>query len=711
MSALFQHSLGDFMQRLNEGWLSSILISTAVAALPSLAGADEEAAVELQSVTVTARLSEEEAKEVPFSVSVLSGEALETRRLVTLEDALRQTPGVDVNSSGGASDANIRIRGVGSLYQVNAEDGSVVIHMDGVPLSGRDASLSTLDVERVEILKGPQGTLFGRNSEAGAINIRSRRPTREREGYLRIEGGQEGQHLEEAAVGGALSETLMARLAVRNSGSDNPVDNDQTGDPVTYQRDLAFRGSLLWEIAPSTSAFLSVQHQEMDGQIPQIVLMPYDDHPSVDVSRSSIDDNEKTLDIQSLEIQHDLANSRITSVTSYNSSDLSIDKVYGRKAMQALYGYGIEYPATDISEKNTFNQDLRWSSLPESPVFWVMGVNVTRSKRTLDSIDHLNDNAQDRRFDTHSDAVYGEVTYPLGDAFKVTGGWRHTWDRKRYGATYRDSSGHQTPDSRRLSDNYDTGRVALSYALNPATNVYGVLSRGYKSGGFNDYATQAADSEPYRAAIVNTAELGFKSESEDGRFDLSGALYFNSVTDDHLLGYEIATMATQAVNADTESLGAELQGTWRVGGGLSLSGGLSYIDATITSDATGVQGGDVESGNQVPDVPRWSGLLNASYQRALDDFWGLSAPVLNAHIDYRYNGSRPADPQNHFDLDAYHKIDLHLGLLVGDAEVYFWADNLLDERYDLYGYYLAPGINIGMPSRDRTLGLGVSYLF
>lgn len=690
--------------------LALLLAAAGALATPWQRAAAETDAVELDTLTVTARRGVEQIREIPFSVSVVSGDALETGRLVDIEEALRQTPGVDVNSWGGVNDANIRIRGVGSLYQVNADDTSVVLNMDGVPMSSRHASMATLDVERLEILKGPQGTLFGRNSEAGAINVTSRRPTRETDGHARIEVGQDGQQLQEAAVGGALSEQVAARLAVRHAAADNPIENLRTGKPATYERDFAGRASLLWEIASGTTALWISERQVMRDHIGMMILRPYGDDPAIDISPAGIDGNEKTVERHSLEFNQDLAWGRLTSITSLVSVDTEIAKGYGTRETEALYGMAVDYLATDSGAEDSLNQDLRLSSLPGADVFWVAGLDIARSRRDFDSTEVLPGKRYDRRFDTHSDALYGEITYPLADAWKLTGGWRHSWDRKDYSARYSTLDGI-TDDRRRLSDSYDTGRLALSHALTPSTNLYGVVSRGYKSGGFNDYATQVLDSEPYRAAVANSAEIGFKAASPDGALTLNGALFFNRVQDDHLLGFDFQTMATYAVNADTESRGAELEGTWRAGPGLSLSGGISYTDATITSDVKGVDGGPVDAGNRVPDVPRWSGVLSASYQQAVPDMLGLSAPVLNLRASHRYVGPRTADAQNHFDLDAYHKLDLHLGLMVGSAEVYLWGDNLLDEEYDLFGYYFTPTVTVGLPARGRVLGLGVTYVF
>jgi iron complex outermembrane recepter protein len=675
---------------------------------PSHDGEADSAEVELKTVTVTARQSEERAVDVPFGISVIDGDQLESRHLQTVEGALRSVPGVEVSSWGDPNSANVLIRGVGSLYQVSQDDGSVALNVDGVPMSMRNVSLGTLDVEQVEVLKGPQGTLFGGNSLAGAINITTRKPTRYFEGHIRGEYGKDNQHTEEMVVSGPLSEHLSGRFALRNSGSDLWVDNAETGKPLARPTDQAFRGSLLWDNGTGTTALFRAEHEKNKHSPSLTILRPYGDPAKLDFTPGLFENNHKTVDIYSLEVNHDLSHSRLTSITAYSRTDFLGVKGYDKQLMQALYGYPIEYIGTDSSNERTVSQELRLSSLPSAPVFWVAGAYLSSTNRSFDSYYSAN-NRQNRDFKTDSYAAYGEVTYPLTEKWKVTGGLRHSWDKKRYDATYIGTS--TVLDSRKLDENYTTGRVALSYAITPSVNIYGAFSRGYQSGGFSDFTTQVADSTPYKPAHSNALEVGFKTESTDHRLALNGALFLTKVKDAHLLGYDYTTMATSTINADTESKGAELEGTWQVGRGFELSGGVSYTDATITSDATGVNGGDVQSGNQVPNVPHWSGNLAVTYRKAIPEFMGLSTPVLNTRLSYQHVGARAADAQNHFDLGSYRKVDMRIGLISGNTEVYVYGNNLLNKQYDLYGYYFTPTVTAGAPARGRTFGVGAAYYF
>lgn len=661
-------------------------------------------------IEVTARHGAEKAREVPFGISVLDGTELESKRLYNLDAALRSMPGVDINSWGGATDTNVRIRGVGSLYQVSMDDNSVVLNIDGVSMSSRYLSLGALDVKQIEVLKGPQGTLYGRSGSAGAINVVTNKPTDYFEGHVMAEYGQDNQHIEEAVVSGPLVDTLSARFAVRNSGSESWVTNKEDGKPITDPRSVEYRGSLLWQPTDGTSALLTAERQDARQQVPLMVLRPYGSNPSVKMTPGLMDDNKSTLDRYSLEASHDLSTSRIASITALTRMDNKLKKSYDKLVMKALYGRDEMHIAYDNMDEDVISQELRWQSLPGADVFWVGGVNAFHSRRTMDTADQMAQAQYDRDFETNSYALYGEVTYPLSERLKLTGGVRQTWDHKTYDATYYKRTGTSS-DSRSLSDNHTTGRAALSYAITPQTNVYGTLSVGSKPAGFNDYATGSSDSRPYKSSTVYTAEIGFKSELLDGGLLLNGALFASKVRDDHLLSYSYETLTSSAVNVDTRSYGMELEARWNINKHWSLATAASYLDAEITSDAPGVSGGDVTAGNRVPDVPHWSGSLNVRYLRDLPPFLGLNTPMLNAQVNYRLVDKRPADPQNHFDLSSYGKLDSRISLINGNVEFYVWGDNLLDEQYDLYGYYFTPTVQVGMPSRGRSVGAGFKWCF
>lgn len=733
MSSSFAPRLGS-SSRVSRIALACALSAMGSAAVSTARADDQVAAtsetIQLAPVTVTARKADEQIKDVPFALTVIEGADLQQRRLDSLQDVLVQTPGVDFQSYGD-SNVTLRIRGVGTLSKVSSEDSSVMIYVDGQPQPMSSSVLTTLDVERVEVLKGPQGTLYGRNSEAGAVNIVTRQPTRTLEGHVRTEIGTEGHRLGEAAVGGPLTEALSGRLALRYAERDYPITNVQTGDPLTNPDDLAVRGTLLWEPAGSdTSVTLTLAHEQANDRAGAMALLPFDGTPVMDAPPGSFDDDLHNSHA-GLTVKHAFDWAVLTSQTGVTATSMNVEgPFYEGLTYQRLLGFKPQSFRQYLGEERSVNQELRLSSLPDDPVFWVAGVNVFRMQREIDTrnvFDQLNPanpfNADiDRDFATTSGAVFGEVTYPLTDALKITGGLRQTWERKTYDAEWRANASNPSPlrlstDSDSFNDTYTTGRASLAYDITPETTVYATYSRGYKSGGYGDYGSNIAygmADEPYEAATVDSYEIGTKNVFDGGRLTLNAAVYFNDIKGDHLYAFDPVTYATRPENVDTRTMGAELDGAWAIGGGFTVSGGVAYTRAVIESDNLAA---GIVSGNDVPNTARWSTQVSLLHETELPGFLGISNPLLSTRLSHKYLGERPADPQNNFDLSDLHKIDLRVGLLAGSTEIYLWGDNLLDEHQELYGYYypamMAGGADarFGAAAAGRSFGLGVHHVF
>ena len=156
----------------------------------------------------------------------------------------------------------------------------------------------------------------------------------------------------------------------------------------------------------------------------------------------------------------------------------------------------------------------------------------------------------------------------------------------------------------------------------------------------------------------------------------------------------------------------ELESRWFPLDGLTITAALAYIDTEITTNVTGVFGGDVKAGNETPDTPKFSGNLGIDWIHDISGSFIGEDAAIETSLTYRYQGERAADPQNNFDLNAYSKLDLQVGLSNSRGRIYLWADNLTDKQYDLYGFGFGfPGGETGVPARGRSAGIGVEYSF
>ena len=686
-------------------------------------------AIEMETITVTARKTEESAKDVPFSVTVIGGTELENRRLKSFEDALRQTPGLDVWTYGGVGTEVMRIRGVGSLYKIGLDDTSVLINLDGVPQSLGTAAMSTMDIERMEVLKGPQGTLMGRNSEAGAVNIITKMPTPYSEGYVKAEYGTEGTFDTEAVLSGPLTEKLSARFATKYSGYDNQVEHFGTNDPISEPRDLAFRGTLLWEPTDRTDAVFIFGYEDKKDRTESVVLKPYGGSPKLDMDRDSLDGYQDSRRA-TLNVTHDFDNMIFTSITGYTQTDSTVDRLlYDRIFSRELLGMDI-IEGDDVIRKvdaDTYYQEFRFSSKPESDIFWVAGLTYYHSDRTLiNYYDYITfssfNGVVDADFETTDYGLFGEITYPLTEKLKLTGGLRYTWDEKEYKSTWVPTTSPVGPasDSKDISSSFMTGRASVSYAFTENVNTYFTYAKGHKARGFQDHPNRFIfngdnDDLIIDAAKIDSYELGIKMETSDRKAGINVALFFNDITDDHLSYVDLTTLTGRVANSDTQTKGIEFEGFWKIGNGFTLSAGGGYTDTEITSvPRTSL---DVRKGNKIPDSPEWNATVSVSHNLPLRSFWGMKSPILFTTVTNRYVGEREGDVANSFQYDDYNQLDFRMGIMGEQIEFYMWGENLLDEIYDLHGYNYGTSINDGRdligggPSRGRILGLGAAYHF
>ncbi|KIX11882.1 TonB-dependent receptor [Dethiosulfatarculus sandiegensis] len=691
----------------------------------------------LEAISVTARKAEESAKDVPFSLTVINDTELENRRLNSFEEVLRQTPGVEVYSYGSLGSDIMRIRGVGSLYLIGSDDTSVLINMDGVPQSLSTASMSILDIERIEVMKGPQGTLMGRNSEAGAVNIITKKPTRYPEGYIKGEYGTENTFNTEAAVSGPVTETLSARFAAKYSGFDNQVEYYGTDDPISEPRDIIARGSLLWEPTDKTDATLILAHEEKDNRTEAMLLAPYDDEQRLYAPKGSLDANRESQRA-TLDVNHDFGNMVLTSVTGYVQVESSEDRLlYDRLLSRALLGMDIVEGNETLRESSmdTFYQEFRLSSKPENDVFWVTGLSYYHSDRDLSNqynykyiLGYMAMNGRiASNYKTTDYGLFGEITYPVTERLKLTGGLRYTWEEKEYKSNWTPSGTNPfaayygpTSDSDEMSSSFFTGRASLGYAVTENVNTYLTYARGYKAKAYQDLATgyiYSGDNSDLLvdAAKVDSYELGMKLETADSGVGLNIALFFNDIKDDHVSYVDLTTMTNKIGNNDTQTMGAEVEGFWKPGKGFTITAGGGYTDAEITGVPDSSQ--NVKEGNAIPDTPEWNAVVSISHNLPLPTFWGLESPSLLTTLTDRYVGKREGDAANSFQLDAYNQLSFRTGIISKYFEFYVWGENLLDKVYELYGYNLgtsvidASDVIAGVGSRGRTLGIGVVYHF
>ncbi|KOQ25284.1 TonB-dependent receptor [Achromobacter xylosoxidans] len=690
------------------------------------------APAELPPIYVTARKRLENLINVPVSVSVFDGADLQDLRTQNVESVLRMTPNVGYSALGDGRSAHLSIRGVGTLAQpLGSDDTSVVVYIDGVPQPLFAADQQLLDVERVEVLRGPQGTLFGRNAQAGAIDIITRKPadTPELEGGM--EAGSRQYRRGWASISGPIvADKLSGRLAVGYTGQDGAVRNlagREVGDVSTP----SLRGTLIARPDADTTLTLATYAQRDRNTPSNFVLRHTDDYPVVALDPEGHTERKTAGIALTAERRHDqVVATSVTALNHYgydslsnNSEALTFSKVFGLPASAFV-------PATDFStydeNQNTFHQELRLNSQPQSPVAWVAGVNYYQDNYRLRSYYQspffpATNGWRDTRQRTRSYALFGEATTPLfGDPrLKLTGGLRYTRENKHYDAQYRNNgfTGNVAAfgQSGDLDYNLVTGRLSLGYDLTPTNVVYASAARGAKSGGFPNFTNNAVSGkpdQPYADANSWTFELGSKNQWLDNRLGLNAALFYNTVKNENLMAMDSGSFTFVPKSIDTRSYGAELETRYAVGGGFELAGSLGYTQAVVRNVSADVAASSgARNGNAVPSVPRWNAAVTLQYRGRVPGLESADAPSLFAAAQYQFVGARKADVGAHFDLDRYAIVNAKLGLEFARYDLYLFGQNLSNERPQYIGLYYGPGAEATTIGQGRVIGAGITMRY
>lgn len=737
-------------------------LSTVLVAIPLLGTISSHAnaqdiapgVIDFGTTTVTVRGFAENQLETPFVVNSISAITLNQQNISTAEQAIRSQPNIDVHNGGHVEYSSLWMRGTGSLSITSLDDDSVDVRVDGISNGKTGLARNLIDIEKIEVAKGPQGTLLGTKAEAGSFIIKTNDPVDEFEGHVGVGVGNKNHKSLEAVINVPVTNNLAVRVAGVTSETDNYILKSEDNTPLNTKKKQGIQAKLRWQDG-NNDLVLGGYHDTQTNDVP-IVQTNFDSNKISTFGLAHDSDNvSKGI---TLATKNDLGFARIETNGGYH--------VYSGEILRPLLPPEIlpmQYAQLQIpaqlhptlnavfakadnnrqllkEESKQLSQEIRLVSQPDSKTKWVAGVYLENKERNWHNDSKLaltnlpnspvkayltttSSNGDSKKtFDKNTQAIFGEITYPVGKSLNLVAGARYTHENLGHKTIWVGNSNNALAtgvksDRKTLDDDAITGRLGLSYALIPNWRVYGIYSRGNKFGGFADYESNVVYGNPlsyFKPTTIDAMELGTKFQSADKRLNLGIALYQNRMQDDHItvLGLPPKYDSSTA-NVDTQSTGAEISLDWKVTDHIQLKTDLAYTDTEVT-DASNVPApkpGQLQltaNGNQMPQVPKFSGSLGV---RVSDDVQGL--PLFkNAQwyvgADYRYVGKRFAQSYNVFELDGYGLLGLNMGIMGEHHELSLWGKNLTDEQYLNIG--IQPG-SVGTVGEDRSFGLKYGYHF
>jgi iron complex outermembrane recepter protein len=633
----------------------------AVAAWPAYGQNQEPEEGVLGEVVVTAQRREENLRNVPLSVSALDEERLaslleggeDIRALAT------RVPSLYAESSNGRLAPRFYIRGLGNSDFDLAASQPVSIIVDEVVLENVILkSFPLFDIERVEVLRGPQGTLFGRNTPAGIVKFDTKKPSSEFDADVALSYGELGNTMVQGAVGGG-SEAVSARVSVLYQERDDWIDN--LGDPATAADDqndalggydeLAYRAQVLLSPTEAFSALLNIHGRDIDGTASIFranVLGPGEGFNS-NFDRETVfydggAGNEQGAEALggSVRLDFDFGEAMtLTSISAYESTESfsrgDIDGGFGAdflgNAAPCPPSGGpvcIPFPSDTqdaIDDLDQITQEFRLANQASDALFWQAGLFYFDSDFSVTTNPFFVPPATVRH-QNEAWAVFGHVSYDVSDALTVTGGARFTDDEKDLSAF--NTPGAPVPPTS-VSDSKVSWDLSALLEVSETLNVYGRLANGFRAPTIQgrDIAffgqPSVADSE-----TINSIEAGFKSLLSDNRVRLNGSVFYYEIEDQQLSAIGGGANLVQLVNADKGTgLGFDLEGEFLLTDRFLVTTGLSWVDTELDDDTLVIppcgsglctvldpldaNGNAIINGNPFTQAPEYIATVTARY--------------------------------------------------------------------------------------------------
>nr|WP_320191212.1 TonB-dependent receptor [uncultured Desulfobacter sp.] len=668
--------------------------------LPAFAGQplknQSETPETLETITVTAQKQEENIQDVPMGITAFTAQGIEDAKIESISDLAELVPSLMLVSEGGSGMNTPTMRGVHAPYSTMAL--STGLFVDGVPVQsvlGFEATF--LDIERVEVLRGPQGTLYGKNTEAGVINIITRQPDNDFRASLSADIGtllssETDDPLNQTYTvklsGPIQTDKLFFGIAAKFHQKDGFIENTATGEDEDDREHWFGRAHLRWTPTDQLDISLIASQTEYDEGGLNMNLSDYGasrlglSAPDYRKVASNFDaENNSSEQTQSLKIDYEINDAfQLTSVTSRRVYEMKLANDWD------FCSATLSHSIAD-KENTTLSQELRLN-YADGGVKWIAGFYGDKNE-IEDGGGTLTKNRHSAT-EGNTYAVFTNLTYPLSQRFSLSGGLRYETTEKDY---------QNYINAKHLDGSWDavTPKLALEYRPLPGIMTYISASKGYRAGGFNASAT---DSKyvTYDDEELWSYEIGAKNTFFNNRLIVNACIFLMDISDMQV-SQKVSADETYLTNAaEATGKGVELELTGKITDGLTMTAGFGYthIEFDEFKDKSGT--GDYQ-GKTSPYSPEYTFNIGAQY-RWENGFY--------ARADLVGYGEMYFDTSNKYKRDAYQIVNAKIGYETDHYDVYLYGKNIFDEKYDSYNCY--SGLYT-VYSDPGEVGLQVTYRF
>jgi len=661
---------------------------------------DKSEPLMLEEVKVTARKREESLQEIPESITVFSGEQLETANVVTMRDFIDLTPNMIIRETFRSNESFLTMRGIASAQGALPP---VAIVIDGVQVGANEfLNQDLLDIERVEVLRGPQGALYGQGAIAGAINIVTRAPTNEFESFVTGSYGNADTYRIAGSVSGPLiKDSLFGRVSAYYKSTDGLIKN-RFGVRTSFAEEYSLRGRLLYE-GENFSAAFRASHTEGDGSCclqdkanfdPITgLLINIDDVTNPGAESNILGTDDTYFTDASMKLDYDFNGLTATSITGF------------AEAGQSAYA-DLDYTAEPIQiqdlswDSEVINQEFRLASDSSSPFQWIVGGFYQKKKEIFDA-KILRDQTQQplpvlfafiNEINSDLWAVFGQASYRLTDKLELTGAWRYDRDEQDFV--------NQLVPSTARSATFDQPQPKLQMSYDWSDNVmtYATWSKGFRTGGFDQ-------NQQFENEVATNYEIGIKSATPNGLMTINASLfhidYENQQLSFVILDPDDATNTLRGVLniPATDIDGMELEIAANPVAGLSINLGVGVAITSIAEVDTSSPFASPEAiGKTSPLAPPFTFNAGTTYTYPLNGNLDLLL-----YGQYRRQGGFYFDLNNTIKTGTQDFIDAKISLEGSNWSLGLFGRNLSDTRHATN--VSITGSRLRVPNQPRSYGI------
>ncbi len=676
----------------------------------------------LEEVIVSAQKRDESLMSVPIAMDVIGQDFLEGSGAVGLSEIEAALPSVNFGRGGRKTRGEIAIRGVGDFARNIGTNGRAVVYIDDVPLgrsSAFDASL--IDVKQIEVLKGPQGTLFGTNTVAGAINITTQAPGDTFATQVQTDAGERGYRMYSVKTNIPMGQTISARVQLNHKDDDGHIDNIAKNTSMQGSDLDAARLKLAYSPTEQTRITVSSDWLRDSSEATNAEALAGGGHLQApeprQVSHNANENETRKLWGSSINVAHTLASdAEVRSITALRRSQFS-------ELSEEDYSSTPLATSTFDEAYKQWSQELRYSSPINDNLDYVVGVffhnsETSTSRSAVSAIPGITGRViTPGQLNGQSIAMFGNFNFRFNDHWELTTGLRVQREEKEIEYAIDDTTGlfaggPDATDIPRLNGKKSFApvlpRIGLNYESPSIGLIYASIGRGTKSGGWNADFVGSLDDLDFDEEYATNYELGYKNSYFDKRLSIMSAMFYTQFSDFQVLQTINSDIRiTNAAKAATQ--GVELSLNYQPTNNLHLQYGTAYVEAEF-KDFDNVDGaGTSYDGNQLPYAPEWSHFLATDFDFAIsNNIQGL------VHVDVSYSDEYFSQPRNsQLDkADSHYLVNAYIGFTISEMiDLRLWGKNITDEEILRFRDQSFLGIQRGYYETPRTIGISAKLTF